>query len=258
VGERGTGDLARGLSLGYLAMLPLFAAYEWALVAQAGARRNTAELLGDLALRPLAERAAYVRWAVLALAAPLALWSARRRGARVRAGVARIVLEGAAFALLLGPLLVAAMAALGDVLPKLDVSWSPVGAAPGGAQAALVFGGAAWEELVFRVGAYSALFVLARRLALGTGLAGGASRALAELAGLCGSSLAFALLHFEACSAWLGGGGLEFDPALFTWLALAGILLGLLFRLRGPGVAAWTHGLFNLALWIGIDPDVLA
>ena len=40
--------------------------------------------------------------------------------------------------------------------------------------------------------------------------------------------------------------------------ALAGILLGLLFRWRGPGVAAWSHGLFNLALLLGIDPDVVS
>ena len=34
------------------------------------------------------------------------------------------------------------------------------------------------------------------------------------------------------------------------------ILLGLLFRWRGVGVTAWTHGLFNLALLLGAGPDV--
>jgi hypothetical protein len=40
-------------------------------------------------------------------------------------------------------------------------------------------------------------------------------------------------------------------------LCLGGLALGLIFRWRGPGVAAWAHALFNVALWIGIDPDVI-
>ena len=35
------------------------------------------------------------------------------------------------------------------------------------------------------------------------------------------------------------------------------LLLALLFLWRGPGVAAWTHGLFNFALILGAGPEVL-
>ena len=73
---------------------------------------------------------------------------------------------------------------------------------------------------------------------------------------LLGSSLAFAAFHLEACVAWLGVGGDPFEPAIFTYRVLAGMLLGLLFRWRGPGVAAWAHGLFNLGLLLGAGPDV--
>ena len=55
----------------------------------------------------------------------------------------------------------------------------------------------------------------------------------------------------------VAAGGAPFEPGHFTWLCLAGMLLGLVFRLRGPGVAAWCHGLFNLGLYLGVDPDVL-
>ena len=48
-----------------------------------------------------------------------------------------------------------------------------------------------------------------------------------------------------------------FYQKAYALLIPAGILLGLVFRLRGPGVAAWAHGLFNVALLVGVDPDVL-
>jgi hypothetical protein len=120
-----------------------------------------------------------------------------------------------------------------------------------------LFGGAAWEELCFRVGLYSLLFVFVRRCAVVLGLPLRAAGWLGEGAAFVGSSLGFALMHFAPFSRRIGRGGYEFEPATFTWLFLAGMLLALLFRLRGPGVAAWSHGLFNLALWIGVEPDVV-
>ena len=246
----------QSLSSSYLAMLPLFAAYEWGL-ATAGGARNSAELLLGWGLRPLGERAALVRWALLGVLALAALAAVRLRGARARGPCARIVLEGLAFALLLGPLLVVALAAFGDLLPRLDVSWDPTGSPPSLAQAALLAGGAAWEEVLFRVGLYGALYLLARRTALALGSSDALAGWSGDALGLAGSSLVFAAAHLERFTRWLGPGGASPDPALFAWLALAGAVLGLVFRLRGPGVAAWAHGLFNLALWIGIDPDVI-
>jgi hypothetical protein len=54
----------------------------------------------------------------------------------------------------------------------------------------------------------------------------------------------------------LGRGGEPFRAAVFTWRLFAGILLGTLFRWRGPGVAAWSHALFDLFLSTGAGPDV--
>ena len=79
---------------------------------------------------------------------------------------------------------------------------------------------------------------------------------MAELWGLLGSSALFACAHLAAFTAWLGPGGESYNGSVFTWRLLAGILLGLVFRWRGPGVAAWAHGLFNLALLVGAGPDV--
>ena len=71
-----------------------------------------------------------------------------------------------------------------------------------------------------------------------------------------GSAAFFAAFHLAPFVGWLGRGGESFDAAVFSYRFLAGLLLALVFRWRGPGVAAWTHGWFNLALLIGAGPDV--
>ena len=127
---------------------------------------------------------------------------------------------------------------------------------PGLQRTALVFGGAAYEELVFRLGLYSAAFLLARRTASFFGLPLRGARLCAEGAAVLVSSLAFAAFHLEGALRWLGQGGEPFDAGLFLWRALAGALLALLFRWRGFGVAGWAHGLFNVSLLLGAGPGV--
>lgn len=252
------GPVLTGLSMAYLAMLPLFAAYEWAGATVPGAPRNGAEMVLSLALRPLGSNAAWARRVLLLVGAVVALALVRRAGGRVRAGVARIVLEGAGFALVLGPVLVLLTRLLGAWVEPLQGGWDPTrGVPPELARAALLFGGSAYEELLFRVGAYSFLYWLTLRFLTALVLAERAGRWSAELTGLTGSSVLFALIHMRPLADLLGPGAPPFEGPLFAWLLLAGLVLGLLFRLRGPGVAAWTHGLFNVALLVGIDPDVL-
>jgi len=247
----------RGLALGWLAMSPLLAAYEWGLAQSPQGLRNTGERLVLLAFEPFGDSARYVRWGLVVAGLVAAALVTRARGVSLRAGVARIVLEGLACAVLLGPVLVALLALGARWLPRLDVAWKPVSAPPLDT-AALLFGGAAWEELCFRVGGYGIAYLLARAACGAAGLGERATAWIAESAGLSLSSAVFAAAHLRRFTGWLGPGGAEFEPALFTWLALAGILLGLIFRLRGPGVAAWAHGLFNVALLAGVDPDVLS
>jgi hypothetical protein len=248
---------SKSLSVGYLAMLPLLGAYELALAADPGSARNAAELLLDQVVRPAGEHVAHARWALLALAGLAALALAKRRGVAVGAGVARVVLEGALAACVLGPLMVVVVRSLEPYVPALDVSWDPGARAPALASAALVFGAGAWEELLFRVGAYSLLYWLGLRLATALGAREAPARGAAELLGLGGSALLFALAHFDPVPSWIGLAPRPASPALFAWLCLGGVLLGLIFRWRGPGVAAWAHGLFNVALWVGVDPDVV-
>ncbi len=246
------------LSLAYLAMLPMLAAYEWGLAREPGSARNAGERVLGLTLSVFGDLETQSRWTLLGACALLALFGVRRHGVRVRAGVARVALEGLVAAALLGPLLVVLTSLLGHWVAPLQAAWDPTGGEPPSlARAALLLGGSAWEELLFRVGAYSFLYWLALRSCAAIGLGRRAARLAGDAVGLLGSAAVFALAHVEPVAGLLGEGGLEPELSLLTWLLLAGLLLGLLFRWRGPGVAAWAHGLFNVALLVGVDPEVV-
>ena len=232
-------SITTGAGMAVLSMLPLFLAYELALLARPASTRNAGELVLGMSLAPLGEYATYARWGLVLLASAAALWRVRSQEARAAEGVSRIVLEGLGFAVVIGPVLVLATRAADGI------------------GAAVLFGGSAWEELVFRMGSYSFLYWLGLRSLQALDAPERLGRAVGEVVGLLGSSAFFAAAHIEPLAGTLGGRGAAFDPSLFVWLLSAGVALGLLFRLRGPGIAAWAHGLFNVGLWIGIDPEVL-
>ena len=249
-------DLARGAALGWLAMLPLLLAYEVGVLLMRGEWHNTSALALSSILRPFGEHADAARRILLGLLSLGALVYCLRREWALGPLLLRTAKEGFLAALVLGPISVLALDALGDVLPPLPRLAAQSGSSVHLAPALLLFGGAAYEELLFRLGLYGALYVVLRLLLSALSARGPGLRWSAEILSLLGSSLAFAAFHLEACVAWLGVGGDPFEPAIFTYRVLAGMLLGLLFRWRGPGVAAWAHGLFNLGLLLGAGPDV--
>ncbi|MCZ6597345.1 MAG: CPBP family glutamic-type intramembrane protease [Planctomycetota bacterium] len=246
-----------GLTLGYLAMLPLLLAYE-AAVAAAGpdGPRNTAELLVTRPLAWLGDAQGAVRLVLILLIAVYAFARLRRGPVRIGASLLRVCGEGVAAGLLLGPLLVLACAALDVTAAELHLPTGLSADPPDLARAARLAGAGAWEEGLFRVGVYSAAFLLAVRTADFLGLAESPARWAGDAAGLAVSALAFAALHLAAFTRVVGVGGEPYDPAVFLWRLLAGLALGVLFRWRGPGVAAWAHALFNLALALGSGPGL--
>jgi hypothetical protein len=246
-------ELQRGLALGFLAMTPLLLAYEIALMRTGGSTRNAAEVVLSLPLAPFGGNAGLLRVLVLAACAGFALWVAFHARLGLVARIGRVAAEGALGALVLGPVLILLQHVL--ALPQ-PTAVSASGQASGLTQAVLVSSGAAWEEILFRVGLQSALFVLARELVEFFTASAVVSKALAEAGSIVVASLVFAAAHLAAMTHALGPGGESFDPAVFSWRFLAGVMLGVIFRWRGPGVAAWTHAFFNLALFVGAGPDV--
>lgn len=243
----------RSVSLGFLACLPLLIAYEAALIQAGPGWRGTAELLALRALEPLGGAVPWVRRGLVLALGVTAAVALVRRGQGALPAVMRVVLEGAAAAACLGPALVGLLLLSGvgaGALPPVPDSTPP------GSLGLLVLGAAAWEEILFRLLAYGAVYVLALPLVRYLGAPRGVDRWITEALALVGQAFLFAAAHVASFVEPLGGYGEPFDAAAFPYRMLAGILLGLLLRWRGLGVAAWAHGIFNLALLLGAGPQV--
>jgi hypothetical protein len=252
------GDPTRGIALGYLSMLPLLLAYEGA--ARRG-RRNVGEVLLTLPLAllgPSASGARVVLILLLAVAAVFVLFRSGlgRDGPGLVPRLLRILLEGAVAALLLGPALLLLLGLVGAHPDAAELGLSRTGGELPLERAAFLAGGAAWEEIAFRIGVQSLSFLLASHLLRFLTEDPHVARAGAEVLSIAVSAAVFAGSHLAVFVQVLGPGGEPFRAAVFTWRLLAGILLGTLFRWRGPGVAAWCHALFDLFLSIGAGPDV--
>lgn len=248
-------DVPGTLALGYLACAPLLAAYEWSLATSAEPTRSTAEVCLFRFLLPLGEDAHLARQGILLALLIVCLLRLARHSRGLGLRLMKVLGEGALWALLLAPTLMLCTHLLGGVEPPAGFSVEP-GAAPGLARAAFILGAAAHEELFFRVILYSGLYLTARVLMVHFGAGLTCARLVGEAVGLVGSAGVFAALHLAAFTTWLGSGGEEFEPFVFLWRLLAGIALGGLLRWRGPGVAAWTHALFNLGLLLGAGPEM--
>lgn len=244
--------LSRGLAFGFLAMVPLFALYE--LATAGGPRRSAAELVLLRPLAPLGDQLPLVRATLLGVLALVALTWCVRRHLALGPRLVRVPVEGLLGALLLGPATVLLMQ-LFDTAP-LAVANESSGSIPALERAAFVAGAAAYEEVVFRVGLFSLVWMCTRRMLAWLGASDRAARWSAEAVAPVGSALLFAAFHLEVCLRHFGSGGEPFDLAVFSWRTLAGVLLALLFRWRGPGVAAWTHACFNVSLLLGAGPRV--
>jgi hypothetical protein len=101
----------------------------------------------------------------------------------------------------------------------------------------LSLGAGLYEELLFRVLLVTALAWGARRLF------GWTPRAAGTLAVVV-SALAFSAFHY------VGAYGDPFTLASFTFRALAGLAFSALYVLRGFGITAWTHALYDVGFFL--------
>ncbi|MHC5012818.1 MAG: hypothetical protein ACYTG6_18050, partial [Planctomycetota bacterium] len=196
-----------GLTVGVFALIPLLVAYEWARAAVGGGLRNTSELLLTRALAPFSEHESWIRLGVLGVLTAVLFVRLRLREEPVGRTLVRSALEGLAGALLLGPLLVLLVGLVGDSVSAVALPTGPPAAAPGLERVALVFGGSAWEELLFRVGLYSVLYLLVVRCLLFLGAHRRLAHGAADLCGLVGSSFLFAAAHLDGFVGLFGVGG---------------------------------------------------
>jgi len=102
-------------------------------------------------------------------------------------------------------------------------------------QLVVSLGAGIYEELVFRVLLVGAL-LWGMRAVLGTG------KALSAAGAVIVSALVFSSFHY------MGSLGDTFTVSSFTFRAIAGLAFSLVYVMRGFGIAAWTHALYDLGL----------
>jgi len=158
----------------------------------------------------------------------------RRSGERLSARVfAAMLLESGVYATLFGFVVGWLTTLLLEGPRRLSVG----GAAALGLQTQLVvsLGAGIYEELLFRVVLVGALMWGTRRLL-------GARTGLAATISVVVSALVFSSFHY------VGSLGDTFTLASFTFRAIAGVAFSVLYVLRGFGITAWTHALYDLGL----------
>jgi hypothetical protein len=110
----------------------------------------------------------------------------------------------------------------------------PVASLPLGTQLVVSLGAGIYEELLFRVLLVSGLLAIGLRM--------GWSRRVAVGVAVVASALIFSAFHY------IGPYGDQLTTPSFTFRAIAGVLLSGLYVLRGFGITAWTHALYDVGL----------
>jgi hypothetical protein len=106
-----------------------------------------------------------------------------------------------------------------------------------GTQLMLSLGAGIYEELLFRVILVSGLLFLARRV---LGWLPGASNIAAVVLG----ALIFSAFHY------IGPYGDDWQLPSFTFRFVAGLMFSALYVVRGFGITAWTHALYDVFLTV--------
>lgn len=236
---------------------PLLVAYE-ALAftlshdAMAGVR-NGADVLLKSAFVLLGGRNGLIAFGVLLVGTGAGLvWRDRRRAGPMELRVFLLMaLESVAYALAFG-LVVGSLTGLllRPFHPAVAAGWAEPSQArlalEGGLRALglptqlmISLGAGLYEELLFRVLLVGGLAWLARRL---FGWRGSAAGLFATLLG----ALVFSAFHY------IGPYGDRLELTSFLFRTIAGVLFSALYLLRGFGITAWTHALYDVFLAVAV------
>jgi hypothetical protein len=224
----------------FLFLLPLLLAYEGGILWLGGPQRdllrNGADAWLHWGLEKVGVRFAYAPPVFIALF--FLLWSYLARGGRPQDTVGVVSgmgIETVFFALGLWGL----SRALGPILDHFGIhlSWSPARVEAVG-QAVTFIGAGIYEEVLFRLMLFSVLVVVLRLLFFPSLVAVG----MAAL----GSAALFSAAHH------VGPFGEAFDAYVFLFRLLAGVYFAAVYRLRGFGIAAGAHALYDVVVGVAV------
>ncbi len=199
-----------------------------------------ADASGRVVVEPEQVYQAYlgVNFVLLAVIA-VAIWRLRKRGHFRMNLWPKLLLESSIYALLFGGVVTSMMSVFG--LDRLLLIGGPELAAGGGPEgwSAVVasIGAGVHEEIVFRLGLLSGLFYLLKRFARQPPVVAGALAILL-------SSAIFSAVHH------IGPVGDPFGFGVFFYRLFAGVLLALIFQVRGFAVAVYTHALYDVLVMV--------
>lgn len=230
-----------------LLALPLLLLYEAMAAALSGPQtglRNGADVILQALIVSAVGRdgTLYVTAAVILLCIAWVIRDARRNGGIRASYLPAMLLEAAVlavvFAVVVGVATSQLLAGLGGTLMVVGAGQAaaPV---PLDAPTALMLslGAGLYEELLFRV-------LLVTGIAAGVRALLGASTVAAGVIASIAGALLFSAFHY------VGAYGDPFTVESFTFRAIAGLAFSGLYLLRGFGITAWTHALYDIGVLV--------
>ena len=220
--------------------LPLLLLYEALAFGLSGSElgdvRNGADVLLKSLFVALGGRHGVLAFSVILFCAGgFLIWRDRRREGAIRPGLFPVMfLESALYAVLLGGV-VSALTSLVLHGRLAMVAAGGMSEFPLPTQLMISLGAGIYEELLFRVLLVSALAWLASRVFGWRPLPAGIFAAIA-------GALIFSLFHY------IGPYGDPFEIGSFTFRAIAGLIFSAMYLLRGLGITAWCHALYDVFL----------
>lgn len=232
----------RTLSYSLLFALPLLFLYEAGAIYIAEGDRSQLRNGADVLLRTVlagigVEGTAALAVGLTALGFVLIAIERRKRKVPLKvATFAMMALESATYAVLLGAIVGGATQRL---LEFLAIQAGALTALPASDAIVLSLGAGFYEELAFRVLLVGGIFAAFR--------GGGATPVQAGGFAVVLASLLFSAFHY------IGPYGDPWALPSFLFRFLAGLAFSLLFLLRGFGVTAWTHALYDIFLVLALS-----
>ena len=239
---RGYWHASRQPRYSVLFALPLLVLYEALAVAlatdPAGALRNGADVLLQRGFSALLGRHGPLLLGVVIIGTGVVLVARDlRRGGGIRAGTFGLMLaESTLLALAFGTAVGVVTALLLGQLPLLMVQEAVTLESLGWwTRVMLSLGAGLYEELLFRVVLVSALYLLATRVLRWRPRTAG-------IVAVLGGAFMFSAFHY------IGPYGDPLELTSFTFRFVAGVFFSGIYLLRGFGITAWTHALYDLFL----------
>ncbi len=199
-----------------------------------------ADASGRVVVEPAQVYQAYIGFNFLLLAIlGAAIWLLRKRGHFRMNLWPKLLLETSIYALLFGGVVTGMMSAFGlDRLLLIPGTELATGGGPEGWSAVIAsIGAGVHEEIIFRLGLLSGLFYGLQKLAKQPPLVAGIFAILL-------SSAIFSAVHH------IGPLGDPFTFGVFFYRLLAGVLLAVIFQVRGFAVAVYTHALYDVLVMV--------